>query len=92
MCTVRLPTHVLCKPTHFFFNSFIATMPYSLQTSFNSGMKDWTDKFHALGTPTRSSSRSNALELIQTLYAQNDKENGVDFFTIRFFREKRKCA
>ncbi len=27
--TVRLLTHVLCKPTHFFFHSFIATMSYS---------------------------------------------------------------
>ncbi len=26
--TVRLLTHVRCKPTHFFFHSFIATMPY----------------------------------------------------------------
>ncbi len=32
--TVRLLTHVLCKLTLFFFNSFIATMSYSLQTSF----------------------------------------------------------
>ncbi len=39
--TVRLLTHVLCKPIHFFFHSFIATMPYSLQTSFSSVMKDW---------------------------------------------------
>ncbi len=41
--TVRLLTHVLCKPTHFFFHSFIATMSYSLQTSFNSAEKDWAD-------------------------------------------------
>ncbi len=59
-CTVRLLTHVLCKPTHFFFHSFIATMSYSLQTSFNSLLKDWADKYHAWGTPTRSPSRSNS--------------------------------
>ncbi len=58
---MRLLTHVLCKPTHFFFHSFIPTMSYSLQTSFNSVMKDWTDKFHALGIPTSSSSRSNTV-------------------------------
>ncbi len=58
--TVRLLTHVLCKPTHFFFHSFIATMPYCLQTSFNSQMKDWADKYHVWGTPTRSPSRSNS--------------------------------
>ncbi len=57
VCTVRLLTHVLCKPTHFFFHSFKATMSFSLQTNFNSVMKDWTDKFHALGTPTRLNSR-----------------------------------
>ncbi len=33
--TVRLLTHVLCKPTHFFFLSFIATMSYSLQTRYD---------------------------------------------------------
>ncbi len=59
-CTVRLLTHVFCKPTHFFFHSFIATMSYSLQTSFNSLMKDWADKYHVWGTPTRSPSRSNS--------------------------------
>ncbi len=57
--TVRLLTHVLCKPTHFFFHSFRATMSYSLQTSFNSVIKGWADKFHVWGTPTRSSSRSH---------------------------------
>ncbi len=31
--TVRLVTRVLCKPTHFFFHSFIATMSNSLQTT-----------------------------------------------------------
>ncbi len=36
LITVRLLTHVLCKPTHFFFHSFITTMSYSLKTSFNS--------------------------------------------------------
>ncbi len=54
--TVRLLTHVLCKPSPFFFYSFIATMSYSLQTSFNSVMKDWADKYHEWGTPTRSPS------------------------------------
>ncbi len=58
--TVRLLTHVLCKPTHFFFHSFIATMSYSLQTSFNGLMKDWADKYHVWGTPTRWPSRSNS--------------------------------
>ncbi len=43
MSTVHLLTHVLCKPTHFFFHSFITTMSYSLQTSFNCVMKDWAD-------------------------------------------------
>ncbi len=59
-CTVRLLTHVLCKPTHFFFHSFIATMSNTLQTSFNSLIKDWADKYHVWGTPTRSLSRSNS--------------------------------
>ncbi len=58
--TVRLLTHVLCKPTHFFFHLFIATMSYSLQTSFISVMEGWADKFHAWGIPTRSPSRSNS--------------------------------
>ncbi len=58
--TVRLLTHVLCKPTHFFFHSFIATMSYSRQTSFNSLPKDWADKYLVWGTPTRSPSRSNS--------------------------------
>ncbi len=58
--TVRLLTHVLCKPTHFCFHSFIATMSYSLQTSFSYVMKDWADKYHVWGTPTRSPSRSNS--------------------------------
>ncbi len=58
--TVRSLTHVHCKPTHFFFHSFIATMSYSLQTSFSSVMKDWADKYHVWGTPTRSPSRSNS--------------------------------
>ncbi len=47
--TVRLLTHVLCKPTHFFFHAFIATISYSLQTKFNSIMKDWADKYHVWG-------------------------------------------
>ncbi len=58
--TVHLLTHVLRTPTHFFFHSFIATMSYSLQTSFSSVMKDWVDKKHVRGTPTRSPSRSNS--------------------------------
>ncbi len=60
LLTVRLLTHVLCKPTHFFFHSFIATMSYSLQTSFNSVMKDRAEKYHVWGTPTGSPSRSNS--------------------------------
>ncbi len=52
LLTVRLLTHFLCKPKHFVFHSFIADMSYSLQTSFNSVMKDWADKYHAWGTPT----------------------------------------
>ncbi len=48
---VRLLTHVLCKPTHFIFHSFIATISYSLQTSFRTVIKDWTDKYHAWGIP-----------------------------------------
>ncbi len=58
--TVRFLTHVLCKPTHFFFHSFIATMSYPLQTSFIGVMKGWADKFHVWGTPKRSPSRSNS--------------------------------
>ncbi len=58
--TVRLLTHVLCKPTHFFFHSFIATMSYCFQTSFISVMKAWADKYHVWDTPTRSPSRSNS--------------------------------
>ncbi len=41
MNTVRLLTHVLGKPTHFFFQLSIATMFISLQASFNSVMEDW---------------------------------------------------
>ncbi len=51
--TVRLLPHVLCKPTHFFFHSFIATMFYSLQTTFSSAMKDWAKNYH-VGVPPRS--------------------------------------
>ncbi len=58
--TVRLLTHVLCKSTQFFFHSFIATMLYSPQTSVNSVMKDWANKYHVWSTPTRSPSRSNS--------------------------------
>ncbi len=58
--TVRLLAHVHCKPTHFFFHSFIATISYSLKTSSYSVMKDWADEYHVWGTPTRSPSRSNS--------------------------------
>ncbi len=58
--TVRLLTHVHCKPTHFVFHSFKANMSYSLQTNFVSVMKDWADKYHVWGTPTMSPSRSNS--------------------------------
>ncbi len=57
LLTMRLLAHVLCKPTHFFFLSFKPTMPYSLQTSFNSVMKDMADKYHVRGAPTGSPSR-----------------------------------
>ncbi len=60
LCTVRLLTHVLCKTTHFFFHSFIATMSNSPQISFNSVIKDWADKYHVRGIPTRAPSRSNS--------------------------------
>ncbi len=56
--TVRLLTHVRCKPTHFFFNSLIPTMSNSIQTSLDNNMKDWADKYHVWGTPTSSPSRS----------------------------------
>ncbi len=59
-CTVRLLTHVLCKPTHFFFHSFMADMSYFLQTNFSSVMKDRSDKYHVRVTPTRSPSRPNS--------------------------------
>ncbi len=59
-CTERWLTHVLCKPNHFFFHSFIATMSYSLQTSFNNLTNDWADKNHVWGTPTGSTLRSNS--------------------------------
>ncbi len=63
--TVRLLIHVHCKPTQFFFHSFIATMSYCLQTSFNSVMKDWADKYHVSGTPTRSPSRPRSQHLLR---------------------------
>ncbi len=43
--TVRLLTHVHCKPTHFFFLSFIATISYCLQTSFNSFQAEMMETF-----------------------------------------------
>ncbi len=46
--TVRLLTHVLCKTSHFFFQSCITTMSNSRQASFNNVMKDWPDKYHVL--------------------------------------------
>ncbi len=64
---MRLLTHVLCKPTHFFFHSLIATISYSLQTSFSSVMKDWADKYHEWSSPTRSPLRSNTS--ITTLFS-----------------------
>ncbi len=70
--TARLLTHVLCKPTHFFFRSFIATMSYPLQTSFNNVTKDWADTFHVCGTPTRSSSRS----------ARDNSNRGISFSNV----------
>ncbi len=66
--TVRLLTHVLSKPTHFFFHSFIATMSYALQTSFNRVMKDWADKYHVWGTPRGH------------LLGQNDDNSNTRFF------------
>ncbi len=38
----------------------LQTDTYPLETSFNSVMKDWADKYHVWGTPTRSPSRSNS--------------------------------
>ncbi len=58
--TVRLLTHVLCKPPLFFFQLFIPTKSDSLQTNISSAMKDWADKYHVWGTPSRSPSRSNS--------------------------------
>ncbi len=46
LLTVHLLTHVLCKPTHFYFHSFIATISYSLQINLSGVMKDWADKYH----------------------------------------------
>ncbi len=60
LSTVCLLTHVLCKPTHFCFHSFKATMSYSLQARFNLVIKDWPYKHHIWGTPTRSASRPNS--------------------------------
>ncbi len=50
---VRLLTNVLWKPTRFFYQLFIATLSNSLQTSFNSVLKDWPDKYHVCVTSTR---------------------------------------
>ncbi len=83
--TVPLLTHVHCKPTHFFFHSFIATVSYSLQTNFNSVLKDWADKYHVwqhfkMNVLWRYGRElCYTLELIQTLHAQNYKENCLDF-------------
>ncbi len=70
-CTVRLLTHVLCEPTHFFFLSFIATMSYSLQTSFSSVMKNWADKYHVWGTPRGH------------LQGQTRENSNMRFFTLK---------
>ncbi len=59
-CIERSQTHVLCKPTHFFFQLLIDRMSNYIQTSFTGAMKDWTDKYHLWGTPTRSLSWSNS--------------------------------
>ncbi len=40
----------LC-PRHFFYQLFIATNFNSLQTSCNSAMKDWPDKYQVWFTP-----------------------------------------
>ncbi len=48
--TVRLLTHVHCKPTHFVFQLVKATMSNSLQTSFNRVMHDWPDMVAQLAT------------------------------------------
>ncbi len=48
MLYVRLLTQVNCKPTHFIFHSFTATIICSLQISFNSVLKDWADKYHEI--------------------------------------------
>ncbi len=58
-----LLTHVLCKPTNSFFQSFIATMSNSLQASFTRFMKNGLDKYHVWGTLTSSPSRSSARQL-----------------------------
>ncbi len=52
----------------FLFHSFIATMSYSLPTSFNSLMKDQADKYHVWGTLTRSPSRSNSRQFKHTFF------------------------
>ncbi len=54
---VSVLTHVPRKPTHSFFQRFMATMSNFLQTSFNRVMKDWHDKYHVWGTPSRLPSR-----------------------------------
>ncbi len=76
LSTVRLLTHAHCKPTHFFFHSFIATIPYSPQTSFNSVMKDWVDKYHVWGTPTRSPSKSNSRQFKHAFF--HTKKEHID--------------
>ncbi len=70
---VRLRTHVLCNPTHFLFQLFIATMSNSRQTSFNRVIKDWPDKCHVWGIPTRSPSRSNSRSLKYRLFHTKKK-------------------
>ncbi len=69
--TVRLLTHVLCKPTHSFFKLFIATMYNSLQTSFSRFMKNWPNMGHVWGTPTKSPSMG------YTLFYQIPQKDGI---------------
>ncbi len=63
--TVRLLTHVHCKPRLFFLHSFIVTMLYCLRTSFTGVMKDWADKYHVWGTRHEVTFKAK-LAIIQT--------------------------
>ncbi len=73
--TVHLLTHVICKPTPFFFLSFIATISYSLQISYNRVTKDWAKKNYVWGTPrghlqgqTRDNSNMRFFTLKRNIY------------------------